>query len=230
MKNYYNCIYMYINKLNGKKYVGQAKNFNRRHKTHINSSYNKNTNDYDCPFHRAIRKYGIENFNIIILKENLNSQCLLNMWEDYYVEKYDLYVKNKNGYNVAKAGYNNPYYGKTEKEMSEISNKLSELKKGENHPFYGKKGKEHPKYGKHNSNETNKKISIALSGKNNPKAKRVIQYDSQGNIIKIWDYIKQASEELNINASSISSCCRGTYKSAGGFIWKYEKDVNKNDN
>ncbi len=29
MDNHYNCIYMYINKINGHKYVGQAKNFNK---------------------------------------------------------------------------------------------------------------------------------------------------------------------------------------------------------
>lgn len=35
MDNYYNCIYMYINKVNGKRYVGQAKDFVQRHKGHI---------------------------------------------------------------------------------------------------------------------------------------------------------------------------------------------------
>ena len=29
MNNHYNCIYMYINKINGHKYVGQVINFNR---------------------------------------------------------------------------------------------------------------------------------------------------------------------------------------------------------
>ena len=57
-ENYYNCIYMYINKINNKKYIGQAKNFNKRHKQHIKQSSNKNNkNQYNLPFHNAIRKY-----------------------------------------------------------------------------------------------------------------------------------------------------------------------------
>ena len=35
MENHYNCIYMYINKINERKYVGQAKDFNKRHMTHM---------------------------------------------------------------------------------------------------------------------------------------------------------------------------------------------------
>ena len=67
--NYKNCIYMYINKINNKKYVGQTKCFERRHKDHITQSYNCDIEcyAYNVPFHRAIRKYGIENFEIKIL-------------------------------------------------------------------------------------------------------------------------------------------------------------------
>ena len=46
---------MYINKINNKRYVGKAKNFNKRHKEHKNSSNNKNNKGYDLPLHKAIR-------------------------------------------------------------------------------------------------------------------------------------------------------------------------------
>lgn len=51
------------------------------------------------------------------------------------------------------------------------------------------------------------------------KNTKLIQYDLQGNIINTWDTMTQASKTLSIPVSSISLCCKGTYKSAGGFKW-----------
>ena len=266
-KNHYNCIYMYINKINNKKYVGQTKDFFDRHRRHIQSSFNKNAKrDYNTPFHRAIRKYGIENFDIKILAENIPTQEKVNEYEVFFIKRYKT-LNIQDGYNVAEGGYNNPFAGKTEEEMEEFKRKMSEARKGqmigENNPFYGKQhsqetknkisknhanvsGKNNPNYGKHisenqkeklrqintgkiKSKETKNKISSAMKGKNNPKAKMVIQYDKQGKIIKIWDYAKQAGEELGINTNGITKCCRGEGKSAGGFCWKYLNNITDDD-
>ena len=218
MDNHYNCIYMYINKINGKYYIGKAKNFNNRHSSHIYASKNKNNRAYNYPIHKAMRKYGIENFNIIILKENLKTNCLMDLYECYYIIKYN--SLSRNNYNASSGGNGgNPYAGKTKEEIDKIRNKISASEKGriiteEHRKKIGESNK-----GKHNHN-----------GKNNPNAKRVAQYDLDGNLIKIWDYAKQAEEELGINHCNISMCCKCKRKSAGGFIWKYEKDVIDNDN
>ena len=242
-ENHYNCIYMYTNKINGKCYVGQAVNFNRRHKAHINAMTNENDIEYNAPIQRAFRKYGLENFEVEILKENLNTQCLLNFYECYYIKKFDLLCKNGKGYNVASGGSNrNPYAGKTEEEIKEIRQKQSEAMKGENAPWYGKhhskearqkmsesrKGTNHPMYGKRHSEKTKKKMSESQKGKftgeNHPRAKRVAQYDKQGNLIKIWDCSYDIQRELGIAQSNINACCRGKRKIAGGFVWKYYKE------
>lgn len=57
--------------------------------------------------------------------------------------------------------------------------------------------------------------------------KRVYQLDLNKNIIKLWDGIRIASQELNIPCQQISQCCNGTKyrKTAGGYIWKYESEV-----
>ena len=56
---------------------------------------------------------------------------------------------------------------------------------------------------------------------NSPKSKKIIQYDKQMNVIKIWNCLKDVERELNIYATHISACCRGKQKAAGGYIWRY---------
>lgn len=80
------------------------------------------------------------------------------------------------------------------------------------------------------TDEWKKNISNATQGSKNPRAKKIIQYDLSGNLIKVWDYIKQASEELLINKSGIINCCRGKNKTAGGYIWRYYEDCEESNN
>ena len=80
----------------------------------------------------------------------------------------------------------------------EHKQKLSESKQGENNPMYGKLGSKH-----HNS-------------------KQVAQYNKETlELIKIWDSMHDVTRELGIDTGSISKCCKGKYKSAGDYIWKY---------
>jgi len=57
--------------------------------------------------------------------------------------------------------------------------------------------------------------------KNSMFNKPVIQYSLDNEFIAEWPSIKSASDALNIDASYLSKCCRGDYKSGKGFIWKY---------
>ena len=56
-------------------------------------------------------------------------------------------------------------------------------------------------------------------GKSN--AKKVLQYDLEGNFIKEWNSATEAGECLGILQQSISNCRSGKTKTAGGYIWKY---------
>lgn len=56
----------------------------------------------------------------------------------------------------------------------------------------------------------------------NPK-KTILQFDKNSRFIREWYGLKTIEYELSIKSYSISSCCRGVTKSAGGFIWKYKK-------
>lgn len=48
----------------------------------------------------------------------------------------------------------------------------------------------------------------------------IIQYDLDGNFIKIWESIKEAEKTLKIR--NISQVCIGIRNKAGGYIWKYK--------
>jgi hypothetical protein len=54
--------------------------------------------------------------------------------------------------------------------------------------------------------------------------KPITQYDLKGNFIKDWSSIREASEYLNINRSSISQHLGGKQKTSGGYIWKYKEN------
>ena len=66
---------------------------------------------------------------------------------------------------------------------------------------------------------------------NNIKIKKsttsVYQMDNTtGKIIKKWNSIAEAVQELHIQQSDISHCLSGRYKTAGGFGWCTEDNVN----
>lgn len=83
------------------------------------------------------------------------------------------------------------------------------------------------------------KIGNSLKGKPKPKGfgekitkartgirvnnKPVIQYDKKGYYIKEWESQSDAGKVLDIHYGSISSCCLGKTKTAGGYIWKFKK-------
>ena len=53
----------------------------------------------------------------------------------------------------------------------------------------------------------------------------IIQYSKDGVFIKEWPSSREVKRVLGINNSHIIQCCKGRYKSSGGFIWRYkEKD------
>lgn len=64
--------------------------------------------------------------------------------------------------------------------------------------------------------------SINKSGRHNTLKKVLNQYSLDGEYIRSWNTMSEASKELGIAVSSISLCCKGNYKKAGGFTWKME--------
>ena len=72
------------------------------------------------------------------------------------------------------------------------------------------------------TDEQRLKKSIAQTGRH--QSKPVLQYDLNGVFIKEWTGAYQAYKTLGISFKNISSNCKGRYKSAGGFIWKFKEE------
>ena len=116
-------IYLITNKINNKVYVGKTiTTVAERYSKHIWSAKN---NDDNCAIHYAMRKYGLENFEVkeveVCSLEEVNNK------EIYWIKYYDSY---NNGYNETIGGEGNPKYdyskiykyflnGLTQKEISE---------------------------------------------------------------------------------------------------------------
>lgn len=60
-------------------------------------------------------------------------------------------------------------------------------------------------------------------GKDHNLSKSVKQYDLNGNLIKIWDCISDASRKLHIDNGRITKCCQHKKYcyTAGGYKWEY---------
>lgn len=87
-------IYKITNKVNGKVYIGQSRDIEKRWKEH------KRAADLNCPLlYKAINKYGVENFSFEI--QEICTEDLLNDREIYWIKYYNSCVFFDNGY-----GYN----------------------------------------------------------------------------------------------------------------------------
>lgn len=64
------------------------------------------------------------------------------------------------------------------------------------------------------SEETIKKMAES-------KKKPVYSIDKESGLITYWESAKEAGRVLGIDPSSITRCCKGKVKSAGGFYWQY---------
>jgi group I intron endonuclease len=113
-------IYKITNTITGTSYVGQATNIALRIYQHLHSAISDKASDYDYPLHKAIRKYGADNFVFEILEECDN--CMLNERERYWVAFYDTF---KSGYNQTAGGYQSIRQIKlTESDVEQIRDRL----------------------------------------------------------------------------------------------------------
>lgn len=110
-------IYKIENLINGKVYIGQSKNIEKRWAAHRTRPFNQNSKQYNSSLYRSIRKYGLENFSFVVLEETLIED--LDDREKYWIEYYGSRNKEK-GYNLTDGGNSATSATLTRKQVDEI--------------------------------------------------------------------------------------------------------------
>jgi len=77
---------------------------------------------------------------------------------------------------------------------------------------------ENLEYCTRSENELHKYKSLWYS---NPKSKKVKQISVMWECIKLWNSLREASRELQINVNWISACCTWRRKTAWSFLWEH---------
>lgn len=227
----YGYIYIIRNKINNKIYIGQTcRDFNKRYryngntdiervyKTHL---YNKKKKyRYNSHLLNSIKKYGFDVFEIDKEFDVAYSQEELNKLEYMYIKIYN--TTNYNfGYNKKDGGDNGKPSEETRKKLIEYQNnpnvvkRKKELMIGENNPFYGK----------HHTEETKNKISIAnKNGDRSNAYKKIILL----NTLETFNSITEASKKFNISVGCICRCCKNlsryTKYKEHRYVWVYYED------
>jgi len=163
-------IYKIINQLDNKVYIGQTVNPARRWRDHQCLTKDKQ----EQYIHRAMNKYGIENFlfEIIAVCKTTNDANIVEM---EIIKQYNSRDKNY-GYNVAPGGESpwnrglppeqQPMFGKHHSEESKLKSSISNTGKIRTHYKVRSKQIKDKKYGmtgRKHSNETKEKMSVAHS-------------------------------------------------------------------
>ena len=153
-------------------------------------------------FTKAINKYGWDNFEHIVLFDNLTKEEA-KLLEQCYIALYDT-TNPEYGYNCTLGGEGMNGYKTSDETKVKLSKamknrvfteehrkKISEAKKGENNYFYG------------------------MVGKDNPNASRVRNKETG----EIFDTVNEASKSVKRSRQSITQAIR-TGGKCGGYHWE----------
>ena len=205
-------IYIIKNTINEIVYIGQT---NRTLEIRW-KEYLRHYKRGDQAIYAAMRKYGIENFFVEKIEECEEDR--LDEREIYWIQKYNSF---NNGYNSTLGGR---FEGFATDQINKVLllweqgytvNKIVEQTSLNVETVRGYLNKNNID---HNQIRARANKAIAKS-----KSKPVFQYDKNNNFIKEWPSTMEAERILGINHRNISAVCNGKRKTAGNYIWTYER-------
>lgn len=235
-------IYKIWNDVNDKIYIGQTINtISSRFSEHKSCARN---NNYKNHIYNAMRKIGIEYFHIsqeekiichnkdvLIIKTDKAERDYIRYYKERGVELYNM----TNGGDHVDAGYFKKSVIQYDSEGN-IVNEFKSIKDASDYIGVGsstisaacrKKVYYAGGYIWRYKNDTLTQNELTFLKTKNPdkgKSKKVYQFDLSGDYIKEYPSVTKASKETSVSAGDISSCCLMKLKSAGGYIWTYNKE------
>lgn len=202
-------VYIAINKVNGKRYIGITSQYlSHRKSRHFRCAEKESSQTY---FHRAIRKYGRENFSFTTIRK-----C--QTFKEANLAEIELIADLKPEYNQAKGGGGCLGWSPSD----ETREKMRERMLGK--PSYWK-GKELPESfleGRARWNRENKEWSEYRKLGPKSSAKKVVCLDDG----KVFDSTKEAARFYGVSATSISVVCSRSPKrrTVGGMVFRFFGD------
>lgn len=196
-------VYVHINKLNGKRYVGITSQ-----KVEYRWNYGRaySGNSY---FSSALKKYGWENFEHLVLFDRL-TEAEAKEKERELIARWQT-TDRAHGYNITSGGESGSGFVPPD----ELRRRWSEVRTGTRR-----------------SDETKARMSKSSAFRRpeviqkcaESKYKRVSAFTQDGKYICTYDSILQAADRLGLTDAQrkhITDCCRGSRKTAGGYQWNY---------
>lgn len=172
-------IYSLVNTVNGKQYIGSAKDFFIRINEHL--KYKNNSN---VALQKAFVKYGLDKFKLYIYEyftyeSKIISHKSLTELETSYISKFDFEIL----YNFSTIAHNNLGYKHTDESKLKIS----------------KPGSLNPMYGKTHSEDTR----VKMSERKNKYLLGVGIFDLEGNLILKFKNNVELAKHLNISKVTV---------------------------
>ena len=216
-------VYIHINKINNKKYIGISSEINPNKRWKNGYGYRQQM------FFKAIQKYGWDNFEHKILFNNLTEK-------EAKIKEKELIAKYKTnnslyGYNKTEGGDDIPE--KTPELLAKISNSLKEYYKTEKgvkrKEEISKKQKDYyrthePSFkGKHHTDETKKLMSKKAKERKPNRSISIKMLDDNKNVIKIFNSKQEALIFLNVVCYSPLNRALEKHIKYKNYYWEYVK-------
>lgn len=164
----------------------------------------KGGNGYkDCTyFNHAIKKYGWENISHKVIAHNLTLDEA-NTFEALLIKLFDT-TNPSNGYNLRTGGANSRLSEETKRKIGMANTKPDSEKFKTKYKNVSKK--------KNNRKHAHRDIAVVCV-----------------ETMDIFLSIKSAADAYNLDASSITACCKGKQNTVGGYHWMYASEVDNLD-